>query len=128
MNGTVLRSASINFWSSSLVLMKGIVCAYLSYALAFSLLDSKMTGFSRYTDFSFFYGSIPAGGAPLIIAAEVDPEVAPLVASASLLCLILAGPVEIVTASFLHNTADTSTSGVDYEVVHSVQFGVAIAS
>lgn len=119
-NGAALTSADIRFWSVALVLGKCIACAYISYALACVFVPNH----AELQDFAFFYGSIPAGGAPLILASTYDSEVVPLVASASLFCLILAGPVEFMTATFL----GTHDESVRYTAVHQVQQVMASCS
>jgi hypothetical protein len=92
----------------ALVLLKLIVCAYLSYA--FGLLFVHKEPRKKLHDFTFFYGSVPTSSAPLMFAAAFDPTVVEIVASAVLFGYILAGPNMFVMALFLSREEDDMTA------------------
>ncbi len=94
LTGTSLRSPRVALWAVGLVLMKVIVCAYLSYAFGTLLIPESR----QLQDFTFFYGAIPTGSPPIVFAAQFDPDSAQLIATAVLFGLIVAGPVMFVTA------------------------------
>ena len=94
LTGTSLRSPRVAVWAVGLVLMKVIVCAYLSYAFGTLLIPESR----QLRDFTFFYGAIPTGSPPIVFAAQFDPDSAQLIATAVLFGLIVAGPVMFVTA------------------------------
>eukprot|EP00929_Paragymnodinium_shiwhaense_P085742 TRINITY_DN4616_c0_g1_i3.p1 TRINITY_DN4616_c0_g1~~TRINITY_DN4616_c0_g1_i3.p1 ORF type:complete len:693 (+),score=137.55 TRINITY_DN4616_c0_g1_i3:126-2204(+) len=119
LNGTLLTSARIRFWPTLLAVMKVVLCAYFAYAFA------SWFGAGDMADFSFFYGTIPTGGAPLMFAAKFDSPTMPIVASASLFCLLLAAPIEMTTALFLGPGADTI---IDHGLLSSTCKNMAIAS
>lgn len=99
LTGTSLRSPRVAVWAVGLVLMKVVVCAYLSYAFATILIPAEDPERARkLRDFTFFYGVIPTGSPPIVFAAQFDPASAELMATAVLFGLILAGPVMFVTA------------------------------
>lgn len=99
LTGTSLRSPRVAVWAVGLVLMKVVVCAYLSYAFATILIpDEDAERAQKLRDFTFFYGTIPTGSPPIVFAAQFDPASAELMATAVLFGLILAGPVMFVTA------------------------------
>lgn len=98
LTGTSLRSPRVAVWAVGLVLMKVVVCAYLSYAFATILIPEDREGAQKLRDFTFFYGVIPTGSPPIVFAAQFDPASAELIATAVLFGLILAGPVMFVTA------------------------------
>jgi len=118
-NGTSLGEVTLNFWSGMLVLMKVVVCAYLTFFLGCTMLPSDKDALRNFT---FFYGSIPTGGAPLVFAAIYDPACVGIIASATFYCLLLAGPVELMTALFLHR------GGLVMTEVQEVQQSMATAS
>lgn len=119
LNGSALTSSKVSFWPSLLVLMKGVVCAYVGYAVA-----SQVSPHQGLHKFAFFYGTIPAGGAPLVFAQQYDPAVVGLVASASLFSVCLAGPVEFITALFM----GTGSTALSYVSIHQVCSVVSPAS
>mmetsp|Transcript_11960 Transcript_11960/g.26699 ORF Transcript_11960/g.26699 Transcript_11960/m.26699 type:complete len:726 (+) Transcript_11960:68-2245(+) len=123
LNGTALRSASIALWPAVLVLMKVVVCSYISYALSYVFVDPDKHNSQVLKDFTFFYGTIPSGGAPLIYAQLFNCGV-DVVASASLFGVVLAGPIEFVTALFL----GTLTGPVNPQELQAIQLGTARAS
>eukprot|EP00927_Polykrikos_kofoidii_P059402 TRINITY_DN54560_c0_g1_i1.p1 TRINITY_DN54560_c0_g1~~TRINITY_DN54560_c0_g1_i1.p1 ORF type:complete len:688 (+),score=45.39 TRINITY_DN54560_c0_g1_i1:118-2064(+) len=124
-NGALLGTAGVTFWSALLSLMKSVVCAYVSYALAAPLLFNDAVHDSvKLSDFSFFYGLIPTGGAPLLLAFQMDPGIAPLIASATLLSTILSGILEMVTALSL----ETEATAVRYDFLHKEQGIVSVTS
>jgi hypothetical protein len=111
--GLSMTSAKLKFWPMVLVLLKLIVCAYLSYA--FGLLFIYKEPMKMLHDFTFFYGSIPTSSAPLLFAAAFDPSVVEIIASAVLFGYILAGPNMFVMALFLSREDDnmiTTLQGV----------------
>merc|ERR1740123_1187659 len=99
LTGASLNSFRLTFWSASLTLMKGLVCAFVSFLICRQLITFSPDSRSL-TDFAFFYGSIPASSAPLVFALEFDREAAPVIASAIFWGFILAGPNLFVTATF----------------------------
>jgi len=123
LNGTSLRSASIALWPAVLVLMKVVVCAYISYGLSHVFVNPDNPKAQALRDFTFFYGTIPAGGAPLIYSQLFDCGVE-VIAASSILCLILAGPIEFMTALFL----GTANAPVNYQDVRAVLHACAQAS
>mmetsp|Transcript_66170 Transcript_66170/g.138227 ORF Transcript_66170/g.138227 Transcript_66170/m.138227 type:complete len:999 (-) Transcript_66170:83-3079(-) len=123
LNGTALRSASVRLWPVALVLMKVLVCAYISFGLSHIFVSESTPGAQNLRQFTFFYGTIPAGGAPLIYAQLFDSGVE-VIAGASIGCLMLAGPVEFITALFL----GTSHTSVNYADVKAVLLGCARTS
>merc|ERR1712048_1312611 len=58
LTGTALQSAEISSWTMFLVLMKVVVCAFISFLLARTLISGNSTHDDNLRDFSFFYGSI----------------------------------------------------------------------
>lgn len=114
-NGTALRSASVTLWPVILVLMKVVVCAYISYGLSHVFVNPEHDQAQALREFTFFYGTIPAGGAPLIYAQLLDCGV-DVIAAASIFALVLAGPIEFMTALFL----GTEDSPVNYDDVRIV--------
>ncbi|CAJ1393644.1 unnamed protein product [Effrenium voratum] len=75
LTGTSLRSPKIAVWAVGLVLMKVVVCAYLSYAFGTLLLGPATTEKEKILrDFTFFYGAIPTSSAPIVFANQFDPE------------------------------------------------------
>lgn len=97
--GLSLTSASIHLWPMILVLLKLMVCGYLSYVLGLAFVYQEPK--RQLQDFTFFYGSIPTSSAPLIFAAAFDPSSVELIASAVLFGFVLAGPNMFITALFL---------------------------
>lgn len=134
LTGTSLTHLRIDFWSSFLVMLKVIVCAYFSYLFARLLLpDSSDPGLSddvakTLKNFAFFYGTIPTSSAPLIFAQEFDPEAAGLVSSAILNGLLLGAPILMVLASFLQRDADESSTASEAGTLAAVQMGMAYVS
>eukprot|EP00927_Polykrikos_kofoidii_P081339 TRINITY_DN7860_c0_g1_i1.p1 TRINITY_DN7860_c0_g1~~TRINITY_DN7860_c0_g1_i1.p1 ORF type:complete len:708 (-),score=116.78 TRINITY_DN7860_c0_g1_i1:258-2381(-) len=116
MNGASLRTAKVGVWSIWLVLMKVMVCAYVSYGFACLLVSTKHPDYMALKEFTFFYGTIPAGGAPLIFAKSLDCGV-DIIASASIFGLVLAGPIEFMTSLFLSAKAGNA----DYNEVSIFQ-------
>ena len=99
LTGTSLRSPRVAVWAVGLVLMKVVVCAYLSYAFGTLFIPNEDPERARkLRDFTFFYGVIPTGSPPIVFAAQFDPASAELIATAVLFGLILAGPIMFVTA------------------------------
>ncbi|EOD14872.1 hypothetical protein EMIHUDRAFT_448259 [Emiliania huxleyi CCMP1516] len=82
LTGTSLRGLRVSLVSCLLVAMKVVVCAYVSYALAGSLVDGR-----ELRGFSFLYGMIPTSSAPLLFAMRYSPASAELLASSILLGL-----------------------------------------
>eukprot|EP00438_Fugacium_kawagutii_P035549 Skav214505 [mRNA] locus=scaffold1011:376340:385615:- [translate_table: standard] len=109
LTGTALRSPRISAWAIGMVLMKVVVCAYLSYFFGTLFLRGEHNKPLR--DFTFFYGAIPTSSAPIVFANQFDPDAAELVATAVLFGLVLAGPIMFITAYSL-NQEDESTSMV----------------
>lgn len=101
LTGTSLRTPRVSVWAVGLVLMKVVVCAYLSYTIGTALVrgggDIKVLH-----DFTYFYGAIPTSSAPIVFASQFDPEAAELIATAVLFGLILAGPIMFITAYSLN--------------------------
>ncbi|CAJ1393640.1 unnamed protein product [Effrenium voratum] len=97
LTGASLRSPQVSVWALGLVLMKVVVCAYLSYAFG-SWLSAGKEDAELKADFTFFYGALPTGSPPLVFAAAFDPASCELVATAVLFGLILSGPIMFVTA------------------------------
>ena len=108
LTGTSLRSPRLAFWAVGLVLMKVVVCAYLSYAFGTLLLGTAKSA-KMFRDFTFFYGAIPTGSPPIVFAAQFDPESAELIATSVLFGLILAGPIMFVTANALGDDSEATT-------------------
>lgn len=119
LTGTSLRSAKVEAWPIALVIMKVMVCAYLSFLFSelFGLGDQDLQ------DFTFFYGSLPTSSGPLIFAAEFDPSSTDLVSTAILFGLGLAGPNMFVTSLFLAKGNENML-----DILRSVQHGIAITS
>lgn len=109
--GLSLTSASLRFWPMVLVLLKLVVCAYLSYALGLVFIYQEPK--KQLHDFTFFYGSIPTSSAPLVFASAFDPSVQELIASGVLFGYILAGPNMFVTALFLSQESVDHTPTLD---------------
>eukprot|EP00928_Gymnodinium_smaydae_P039852 TRINITY_DN27136_c0_g1_i1.p1 TRINITY_DN27136_c0_g1~~TRINITY_DN27136_c0_g1_i1.p1 ORF type:complete len:727 (-),score=128.15 TRINITY_DN27136_c0_g1_i1:99-2279(-) len=115
LNGASLKNARLALWPAALVLMKVVACSYISYGLSYVLVGDSSDNAQQLRDFVFFYGTIPAGGAPLIYAQVFDCG-ADVIASASLFCLVLAGPIELTTTLYL----GTVSGKVNYQDVHMV--------
>eukprot|EP00438_Fugacium_kawagutii_P035548 Skav214504 [mRNA] locus=scaffold1011:356928:371333:- [translate_table: standard] len=105
LTGTSLRSPRVAVWAVGLVLMKVVVCAYLSYAFGTLLIPSDNENAQNLRDFTFFYGVIPTGSPPIVFAAQFDPASLELIATAVLFGLIMAGPIMFVTAYSLPEEA-----------------------
>lgn len=115
LTGTSLRDSKVSRWPVFLVIMKGVVCAYGTYAFAGYLVQLKDAhDIEVKVNFSFFYGMIPTSSAPLVFATRYDPESAGQIATAVLLGLVLAGPMMLQTALFLEvaHTEMNSVLGV----------------
>mmetsp|Transcript_22645 Transcript_22645/g.52839 ORF Transcript_22645/g.52839 Transcript_22645/m.52839 type:complete len:665 (-) Transcript_22645:187-2181(-) len=117
LTGTSLQNPRITVWPSLMVLLKVLICPFLSVLLVYWY---GISGDLK--NFSFFYGSIPASSAPLVLAGQYDPENVELVASAILFGLILAGPIMFTTALFL------STMEGLIPVIAVIQFACTAAS
>lgn len=102
MTGMSLKSPSLNTWVCLLVIMKVFICAYLSYV--FALVCGKTS--DELQDFSFFYGSIPTGSAPLVFAQIFDESSVDTVATAILLGIFCAAPNMILTSMFMAEPGD----------------------
>lgn len=113
LNGAYLTSSKIGFWPALLVLMKVFFCAYVSYGLSLLFCGAD----AELNNFAFFYGTLPTGGAPLVLSAQYDIASTGLVAGASMWGLVLAGPIEFMATMFL----GTGTHGVQYMDLHKVQ-------
>lgn len=125
LTGTSLRSPRISIWSLTLVLMKVVVCAYLSYAFGTLCLGAEAT--KTFRDFTFFYGAIPTGSPPIVFASQFDPESTELIATAVLFGLILAGPIMFVTA-YLLGEEDGSTASLILQEVQASADGSSICA
>eukprot|EP00913_Durusdinium_trenchii_P028943 g27137.t2 len=121
-NSTSLRTPRVSVWAVGLVLMKVVVCAYLSYTFGTALVrgggDIKVLH-----DFTYFYGAIPTSSAPIVFASQFDPEAAELIATAVLFGLILAGPIMTVlmvyaAVSFSVNPIISATSCDAFNEMH----------
>ena len=123
LTGTSLRSPQISVWAVGMVLMKVVVCAYLSYL--FATLFVRGEGVKPLQDFTFFYGAIPTSSAPIVFASQFDPEAAELVATAVLFGLVLAGPIMFITAYSLNDKGDSTAS---MRILQQVQFSADAAS
>lgn len=126
LTGTSLRSPQVSVWAVSLVVMKVVVCAYLSYLFA-SLLVQGEGDLKPMKDFTFFYGAIPTSSAPIVFASQFDPEAAELIATAVLFGLVLSGPIMFVTAYSLLNNGKSGTASSMY-ILQQVQFSTDAAS
>jgi len=143
LTGASLRSAQIQLWPVALVLMKVVVCAYLSYFFGSLFFDeghpvmqpsfSDMDGDGSeelvslaLRNFPFFYGAIPSSSAPLLFALQFDPGAADMIATAVLFGLILAGPILFVTAIFLQNGQQSTM--MEQSLISNVQLNVSIGS
>ena len=124
LTGTSLRSPRVAVWAVGLVLMKVVVCAYLSYAFGTLLLGTSGST-KLFRDFTFFYGAIPTGSPPIVFAAQFDPDSAELIATSVLFGLMLAGPIMFVTANSLglHGDAAEAT-----KILQQVQASVDASS
>lgn len=124
LTGTSLRSAKLSTWPCGLVLLKVVVCAYLSYSFGalFVTGHDEVRGLLR--DFTFFYGAIPTGSPPIVFAGLYDPDSSELVATAVLLALVLAGPIMFVTSVLLNSDAESSA----HKVLNDVQLSADAAS
>lgn len=123
LTGTSLRSPQISVWAVGCVLMKVVVCAWLSYL--FATLFVRGEGVKPLQDFTFFYGAIPTSSAPIVFASQFDPEAAELVATAVLFGLVLAGPIMFITAYSLNERGDSTTS---MTILRQVQFSADAGS
>jgi len=118
LTGASLRSARVQLWPCILVLMKVVVCAYVSFAFGSVLIADHGSLTSTLENFTFFYGAIPSSSAPMIFASQFDPGATEEIAIAVLFGMILAGPIMFLTAVFL-----SDTSNMDY-LLGSVQASV----
>ncbi|CAE7749860.1 unnamed protein product, partial [Symbiodinium microadriaticum] len=118
LTGTSLRSAKLSTWPCGLVLLKVVVCAYLSYSFGALFVRGLLR------DFTFFYGAIPTGSPPIVFAGLYDPDSSELVATAVLLGLVLAGPIMFVTSVLLNSDAESSA----HKVLNDVQLSADAAS
>ena len=123
LTGTSLRSPQISVWAVGMVLMKVVVCAYLSYLFATFLVHGE--GVKSLQDFTFFYGSIPTSSAPIVFASQFDPEAAELIATAVLFGLVLACPIMFITAYSLNEQGDPTSS---MTILRQVQFSADAGS
>eukprot|EP00435_Cladocopium_sp_Y103_P074135 s206_g47.t1 len=123
LTGTSLRSPQISVWAVGMVLMKVVVCAYLSYLFATLFVHGE--GVKPLQDFTFFYGAIPTSSAPIVFASQFDPEAAELVATAVLFGLVLAGPIMFITAYSLNEQGDPKNS---MKILRQVQFSADAGS
>lgn len=121
LSGAFLTSSRISFWPAFLMLMKVVVCAYMSYSFCVLFYGA---GHPVLNNFTFFYGTIPTGGAPLVLGSQFDPASTALIASASLWGLVLAAPIEVVATLFL----GSDDGSVQYLDVHRVQMGTLVFS
>jgi len=101
LTGASMRLDSVGAWPVMLVLMKVIICAYVSFLFGAALITSTGELSDVLRNFTFFYGLIPSSSAPLVFASQFSPEVAELVATAVFLGLALAGPIMFTTALFI---------------------------
>jgi len=103
LNGTSLSNFNLKPWAAVLVMLKVIVCAFLTYLLAEVLMGSHHTKDQRgeLLAFSFYYGTIPTGGAPLVFATQFAPWLVDVMAGSCLYALVLAAPVEFMSALVL---------------------------
>lgn len=110
--GTSLETARITFWPGFLVVMKVLMCAYVSFLFSYYLMGPAEGDWAQSAlhNFTFFYGMIPASSAPLVFASEYDPTSEGIIATATLLGLALAGPNIFLTALFLSDDAKDRTS------------------
>jgi len=128
LTGTSLNSAQLSAWPCGLVLMKVVVCAYLSFAFGTIFLGSHDAGPEKILgDFTFFYGAIPTSSAPIVFASRFDPEAAELMATAVLFGLILAGPIMFVTAYSLNEAGDGDVAS-SMQVLDDVQASADVVS
>lgn len=123
LTGTSLRSPQISVWAVGMVLMKVVVCAYLSYLFATLFVHGE--GVKPLQDFTFFYGAIPTSSAPIVFASQFDPEAAELGATAVLFGLVLAGPIMFITAYSLNEQGNSTTS---MKILRQVQFSADAGS
>ena len=123
LTGASLRSPQISAWAVGIVLMKVVVCAYLSYFFATLFVHGEDV--KPLQDFTFFYGSIPTSSAPIVFASQFDPEAAELIATAVLFGLILASPIMFFTAYSLNEQGDATTS---MTILRQVQFSADAVS
>ena len=123
LTGTSLRSPQVSVWAVSLVVMKVVVCAYLSYLFATFLVQGE-GDLKPMKDFTFFYGAIPTSSAPIVFASQFDPEAAELIATAVLFGLVLAGPIMFITAFSLLNDGESDSMNI----LRQVQFSTDAAS
>lgn len=101
LTGASLQAPTVSFWPVLLVLMKVVVCAFATYMLAGIFVGAPAEAMRVLHNFSFLYGMLPMGSAPLLFAAQLDPSAVEPVATAILLSFVLAGPVLFGTALFL---------------------------
>lgn len=107
--GTVLRKPRVSLWPTALCLMKVGVCAFSSYFFGSLFVRDEQAQSLR--DFTFFYGSIPTSSAPLLFTVSFAPGAVDTVASATLIGLVLAGPMMFQTAAYLeHSNMDMSAT------------------
>uniref|UniRef100_A0A7S1S357 Uncharacterized protein n=1 Tax=Alexandrium catenella TaxID=2925 RepID=A0A7S1S357_ALECA len=134
LTGTTLKSASLAIWPCSLVIMKVVVCAFVSYLFGQLFVGNAGDLRSQLVNFTFFYGSIPTSSAPLVFASQFDPGASELVSTAILLGLILAGPIMFVTAIILSDSSSmmgtlnlTQLSAISASLVCGAMLVVLIA-
>lgn len=108
LTGTTLRSARLAIWPVTLVIMKVVVCAFVSFLFGQLLVGDAGGLRDKLLNFTYFYGSIPTSSAPLVFASQFDPGATELISTSILLGLILAGPIMFVTTLFL-SSEDAST-------------------
>lgn len=123
LTGTSLRSPNLAAWPVMLVLMKVLVCAFVSGGLGLLLASGPNSLTLR--DFSFFYGAIPSSSAPLLFAQQFDPAAAEAMASAVMYGMVLGGPVMYMTALFLDPNASSPSF---IRTIQSVQVTASLVS
>eukprot|EP00443_Scrippsiella_acuminata_P002008 CAMPEP_0115193240 /NCGR_PEP_ID=MMETSP0270-20121206/13451_1 /TAXON_ID=71861 /ORGANISM="Scrippsiella trochoidea, Strain CCMP3099" /LENGTH=561 /DNA_ID=CAMNT_0002606501 /DNA_START=352 /DNA_END=2034 /DNA_ORIENTATION=- len=116
LTGTSLSTPKATLTPILLVIMKVIVCAYVTYAFGSLFIGSGVSLATTLENFTFLYGMIPTSSAPLIFCAQYAPETSGLVATAILSGLVLAGPMMYGAAFFLEN-ADLDMAAVLANVV-----------
>lgn len=126
LTGTALRSAKLAFWPIGLVVMKVIVCAYVSAMFGQVLAGGENSELLQvHRDFTLFYGCIPSSSSPLIFAQQYDPASAEIMATSVLFGMVLGGPVMFTMAVFLDpKAASRDMAGT----IQSVQINVGYLS
>lgn len=106
LTGTNLKSMKLSRWPILIVMTKVIFCAFASSGLTDLLVPNTEEDRDVFLDFAFLYGSISTSSAPLIFAGEFAPARCELLATATMLGLLISGPTMFVSSLLFGQTND----------------------